>query len=131
MAQKLENMKCVACTGATSVLSRKSISSLLKRIPGWRFVKATKGIKGTKGKKGIKDMKITSDRIERIFRFKDFKHALDFVHKVGTIADSQGHHPNIFMHDWNKVTITLYTHAINGLSENDFIVAAKINALKV
>ncbi len=110
MKQNLETMKCVACTGATPVLSRKSISMLLKRVPGWRF---------TKGK------------IKREFILKNFKGALDVVNRIGAIAEHEGHHPDIFMHDWNKVTVTLYTHAINRLSENDFIVAAKINALKV
>ena len=68
--------------------------------------------------------------LQKEFLFKDFKAALAFVNHVGTIAEKEGHHPNLFLHGWNKVTITLFTHAIGGLSTNDFIVAAKIDALK-
>ena len=52
------------------------------------------------------------------------------MNAVGAIAEEEGHHPNLFLHSWNKVKITLYTHAISGLSENDFILAAKIDTIK-
>lgn len=67
--------------------------------------------------------------IERQFRFKNFKEALEFVNIVGELAESEGHHPDINLHNWNTVTLTLSTHAIGGLSENDFILAAKVNEI--
>ena len=62
----------------------------------------------------------------REFEFADFKEALAFVNAVGEIAEDEGHHPDIHVH-WNKVTLVLWTHAIGGLSDNDFIVAAKVD----
>lgn len=61
------------------------------------------------------------------YKFKNFKSALEFINKVGKLAESEGHHPDIYLHDWNKVKLTLTTHAIGGLSENDFILASKID----
>lgn len=66
--------------------------------------------------------------IEKEYKFKNFKEALAFVNRVGDLAESEGHHPDINLHDWNKVTLTLSTHMIGGLSENDFILASKIDA---
>ena len=68
------------------------------------------------------------DMIERKFKFKNFAQALAFVNDVGQIAEKEDHHPDIFIH-WNEVTFTLWTHAINGLFDNDFIMAAKIDKL--
>ncbi|HVS79824.1 MAG TPA: 4a-hydroxytetrahydrobiopterin dehydratase [Candidatus Paceibacterota bacterium] len=73
---------------------------------------------------------VDNKEIRKEFAFKDFPEALAFVNKVGAIAETEGHHPNIFLHDWNKVDLTLSTHAIGGLSENDFILAAKIDTLR-
>lgn len=67
-------------------------------------------------------------QINRTFRFKDFAEALAFTNKVGAVAEEEGHHPDIQL-GWGKVGITLSTHSIGGLSENDFIVAAKIDLL--
>jgi 4a-hydroxytetrahydrobiopterin dehydratase len=69
------------------------------------------------------------DKIEKQFKFKNFLQAMEFVNKVAEIAEEQDHHPDIFIH-WNEVTLTLYTHAINGLFSNDFILAAKIDEIK-
>jgi 4a-hydroxytetrahydrobiopterin dehydratase len=66
-------------------------------------------------------------KIEKEYKFKNFQEALDFIAKVGQIAEEEGHHPDIFLHNWNKVRLTLTTHAIHGLSENDFILASKID----
>ncbi|MBI4092046.1 MAG: 4a-hydroxytetrahydrobiopterin dehydratase [Candidatus Levybacteria bacterium] len=68
-------------------------------------------------------------KIERKFKFKDFKEAMKFVNKVAELAEQEGHHPNIF-NSYNRVTITLWTHAINGLSINDFIMASKTELLE-
>jgi 4a-hydroxytetrahydrobiopterin dehydratase len=65
--------------------------------------------------------------IERKFEFEDFREALDFVNKVGEIAEDQGHHPVINDFTWGRATIKLYTHKIDGLHDNDFIMAAKID----
>lgn len=81
----------------------------LKDVPGWSVLNGLK--------------------IQKEFTFKDFKEALTFVDKLGALAESEGHHPDIFLHGWNKVTVTLSTHAIKGLSLNDFIVAAKADNL--
>ena len=62
--------------------------------------------------------------LEKEFRFKDFREALDFVNRLGEIAESEGHHPDIFL-TWGRVKVTLWTHSVGGLSENDFILAAK------
>ena len=66
--------------------------------------------------------------IVRTFTFPDFKQALAFVNRVGALAEEQGHHPDILL-AWGKAEITLWTHAVNGLTESDFILAAKIDAL--
>lgn len=77
----------------------------------------------------LKDWILSDDakRISKKYAFKDFKEALAFVNAVGAIAEQEGHHPDIEL-GWGKVSITLTTHAIGGLSQNDFIVAAKIDA---
>jgi 4a-hydroxytetrahydrobiopterin dehydratase len=80
----------------------------------------------------VKDWVLSSDakNISKKFTFDNFKQALDFVNKVGDIAEKEGHHPDIHLIDYKYVSIVLSTHAIGGLSTNDFIVAAKINAIK-
>lgn len=67
--------------------------------------------------------------IERDFSFKDFKKAMAFVNSVADLAEKEGHHPDMCIHRWNHARITLTTHAIKGLSGNDFIVAAKVNEI--
>lgn len=107
--KKLNQLKCVPCEGGIPPLTTKEISPLLRELKNWNIVK--------------------NKYIEKEFKFKDFKEALNFVNNVGKIAESEGYHPDIFIHGWNKVKIILNTHAINGLSKNDFIVAAKIDKL--
>ena len=76
----------------------------------------------------IKDWNVRDDqKLEREFIFKNFKKALFFVNEVGALAEKEGHHPDINLHEWNKVHLSLSTHAIHGLSLNDFILAAKID----
>jgi 4a-hydroxytetrahydrobiopterin dehydratase len=80
----------------------------------------------------VPDWAIVEDKkIEKEFKFKDFKESLAFINKVGAIAEEENHHPDINLHNWNKVKISLSTHAIKGLSDNDFIMAAKIDLLTV
>lgn len=90
-------------------MERAKSEGLIKELPNWELFE--------------KDNIL---RIKKNYKFKDFKEALNFVNKVGSVAEAEGHHPNINLHDWNKVEIENYTHKINGLHENDFILAAKI-----
>lgn len=92
-------------------MSREAVKKFLSQVSGWN----------------LKDD--PSPQIERNFKFKNFKEAVAFVNKVSEVAESEGHHPNILLHNWNKVRLTFYTHAIGGLSENDFIMAAKVNEI--
>lgn len=79
--------------------------------------------------KSVPNWTVTDEHhIQREFKFPDFKQALDFVNRVGAVAEEQGHHPDILL-TWGKAAITLWTHSINGLSESDFIMAAKIDRL--
>lgn len=104
----LASKKCVPCEGGTPPMTRGDAQKLLGEVSGWELVD-----------EGVL-------KIRRKFKFKDFKSALLFVNKIGDIAEGEGHHPDIEL-GWGKADITLYTHAVSGLSENDFIVAAKIN----
>ena len=104
----LTQKKCVACEGGIPPLTHEEIAKFLPEVSGWI---------------------VASDElsISREYVFKNFKEALAFTNKVGELAESEGHHPDITIHDYKNVGIKLSTHAISGLSENDFILAAKIN----
>lgn len=105
----LSSKKCIPCEGEVPPLDVARIAEYLKKLSDWR---------------SIADKKITKK-----FIFKDFKEALAFVNRAGEIAEREGHHPDIHLVSYKKVIIELSTHAIGGLSENDFIVAAKIDDL--
>lgn len=105
----LANKKCVPCEGGVMPLFRPAAEELLKETPGW-------------------DLSSDSKKIRRTYACKNFKEALAFANKVGALAEEEGHHPDIAL-GWGRVAIELSTHAIGGLSENDFILAAKINQL--
>lgn len=109
MTDKLTARACVPCRGGIPPLTRAEFSPMLEQVPEWE----------------VKDDKL----LVRDFAFKDFKGAMAFVNRVADLAEAEGHHPNIFVHDWNKVRLELYTHKIGGLHENDFILAAKSDAL--
>jgi 4a-hydroxytetrahydrobiopterin dehydratase len=104
---ELAQKKCVACEGFETPLNEIEANALMGQVPGWEL-----------GQGAV--------CISRTFKFKDFAQALEFTNSVGAIAETEGHHPDIAL-SWGKVGIVLTTHAIHGLSENDFIVAAKIN----
>lgn len=106
----LSDKKCVPCEGGVEPLSRPDAETLLQEIPEWKLAEDTKSI-------------------SRGFTFKNFKQALVFVNKIGEIAETEGHHPDITL-AWGRVGVELSTHAIKGLSENDFILAAKINSIE-
>ena len=101
--------KCTPCKGGVEPLNEPEVSAFLKQLSvEWR---------GVEGK-----------RLEREFKFKNFADALEFTNKVGQLAETQGHHPDIHL-SWGKVTVQLWTHKIGGLHENDFILAAGIDRL--
>ena len=104
----LAQLTCVPCRGGVPPLTAEEIRPLQKQVPQWNVV--------------------NNHHIERQFSFPDFKTALDFVNRVGNLAEEQGHHPDILL-AWGKVGITIWTHKIDGLTESDFILAAKIDRL--
>ncbi|MEW6035815.1 MAG: 4a-hydroxytetrahydrobiopterin dehydratase [Candidatus Micrarchaeota archaeon] len=105
---ELARKKCVPCEGGIAPLGQAEAEAYLKQVDaGWS---------------------LAGGRIAREFRFRDFREAMSFVNKVAGIAEAEGHHPDIHIR-WNRVRLEIFTHAINGLHENDFIVAAKIDAL--
>lgn len=103
----LTEKKCVPCEGGTPPLSREEAEKLLQEVSGWQ---------------------LEDKMIRKHFRFKNFVEAMKFVNKVAAVAEQECHHPDIKI-SWNKVTLELWTHAIGRLSENDFIVAAKVDAI--
>jgi 4a-hydroxytetrahydrobiopterin dehydratase len=79
----------------------------------------------------LKDWKLLGfKKIRKEFVFKDFKEAMKFVEKIGFLAEKEGHHPDIFI-SYNRVILDLYTHSVSGLTENDFILASKINEINL
>ncbi len=105
----LSKKHCVPCEGGVPPLTAAQSKELLQTLVGWEW----------EGKQILKH-----------YKFKDFNENMGFVTRVGLVAEAEGHHPDLNIHGWNQLTITLWTHAIGGLSENDFIVAAKIDALE-
>jgi 4a-hydroxytetrahydrobiopterin dehydratase len=99
---------CVPCKGGVPPLAGRDLERLAKEVPEWRVV--------------------NGHHITRAFKFPDFKQALAFVNKVGNLAEEQGHHPDIML-TWGKAEVTTWTHKIDGLTESDFILAAKIDRL--
>ena len=98
--------KCIPCEVGGVSFTQDEAQTLMAQIPQWRLTADAK-------------------QISRSFSFKDFAEALAFTNKIGTIAELEGHHPDLHV-SWGKVVVDLSTHAIGGLSENDFILAAKI-----
>ena len=108
MDTNLEQKHCRACELGEGKLDEVATNALLTHTPNWKI--------------------INNHEIFRKFEFKNFALALAFVNEVGKIAESEGHHPDIKF-GWGYVEITLTTHAVDGLSENDFILAAKIDKI--
>src|SRR5262245_12784998 len=107
----LDEMKCVPCRGGMPTLTRDEIDQYYTQLQSWSVVE----------KDGIK-------RLEKSFEFKDFAGALAFTNMVGEIAEKEDHHPDILT-EWGKVTVSWWTHKIKGLHKNDFIMAAKTDAI--
>jgi len=104
---ELRQKRCVPCEGGTPPLAQVEVERLLAQVRGW----------SQRGKWITKELKL-----------KNFVTAMDFVNRVAELAEAEGHHPDIHIH-YNVVRFDIWTHAIDGLSENDFILAAKIDAL--
>ena len=107
----LASRQCVPCQGGMPPLKGELLTDLLAQLGhGWQV--------------------INEHHLEKRFKFKNFTEALAFTNKVGTIAENQGHHPEIAL-GWGKVILTVWTHKIEGLTESDFIFAAKVEQMGV
>jgi 4a-hydroxytetrahydrobiopterin dehydratase len=102
----LAQKKCVPCEGGVPKLPPERVAELLRSVDGWSVV---------------------GERLNRHFRLRDFAAAMRFVNAIADVAEAEGHHPDFTVRDWNCVDVAIWTHAIGGLSENDFILAAKID----
>jgi 4a-hydroxytetrahydrobiopterin dehydratase len=107
----IENARCEPCENGAPKLTSWEIESRLVMVPDWEIFELN-----------------NIHRLKRIFAFNNFKEALIFCNKAGTLAEEQGHHPAILT-EWGKVTITFWTHKIKGLHANDFLMAAKTDLL--
>jgi len=105
---ELTEKRCVPCEGGVPTLGKAEVEKLLAQVPGW---------------------KLDGKWITKEFRFKNFVEAMKLVNRAAELAEAEGHHPDIHIH-YNRVRFDIWTHAIDGLSENDFILAAKIDALQ-
>lgn len=103
----LKDRKCVPCEGGIPKLSPDKIAGFMRHLPGWR---------------------VEEEKLRKTFPFKNFVQAMGFLTQVALVAETEGHHPDFCVH-YNQVDFTIWTHAIGGLSENDFILAAKIDGL--
>ena len=106
----LYKKKCVPCEGGVVPFDISEIHKYQKKVDGWNIIKNSKNI----------------FFLEKIFNFKNFKDSQNFINKVGEISEQENHHPDINF-GWGYAKINITTHAIEGLSENDFILAAKID----
>lgn len=109
MSEQLADKRCVPCRGGVPPIKGRELQGLMKAVPQWKVV--------------------NEHHLTREFKFPDFAKALEFVNRVGALAEDQGHHPDILL-AWGKAEITLWTHKIDGLTESDFIMAAKIDRLQ-
>jgi 4a-hydroxytetrahydrobiopterin dehydratase len=109
MASDLASKTCVPCRGGVPPLSMDVASRLMEQLDGWTFEQG---------------------HLTKSYHFSDFKGALEFVNRIGAIAEEQAHHPDIYM-TWGKVSVEVWTHKIDGLTESDFILAAKFDEVPI
>jgi 4a-hydroxytetrahydrobiopterin dehydratase len=102
----LAQKHCVPCRGGVPPLRGEELRNLSRQLPGWTVV--------------------DEHHLFRTFEFPDFQKALDFVNRAGAVAEQEGHHPDLTL-SWGRVDAKIYTHKINGLTESDFILAAKLD----
>src|ERR687895_1963803 len=105
---ELASKTCVPCSGGVPPLKGEELDALRRQVSEWEVVE--------------------EHHLRRIFRFKNFREALDFVNRVGELAEEQAHHPDIEL-GWGRVGVTIFTHKIDGLTESDFILHAKVERL--
>ncbi|MFQ5805931.1 MAG: 4a-hydroxytetrahydrobiopterin dehydratase [Phycisphaerae bacterium] len=105
---ELSAKQCVPCTGGVPALKGNAVTPLLKQLGGWEVV--------------------NEHHLSKEYKFPNFVTALAFVNRVGEVAEAEGHHPDIHL-TWGKVGVQIWTHKIDGLTESDFILAAKIDKL--
>jgi len=108
----LTSKKCVPCEGGVPPLAQQEVSELLPRVPGWALSADRK-------------------RIRREWRARNFAAGLRFLDRVGELAEGEGHHPDLHLVGYRNVAIEITTHAVGGLTENDFILAAKIDEIPI
>jgi 4a-hydroxytetrahydrobiopterin dehydratase len=104
----LASKTCVPCRGGVPPLKGEELRGLERQVAGWEVIE--------------------EHHIRKTFKFPNFRQALEFVNRVGELAEEQGHHPDLYL-TWGRVDVTSWTHKINGLTESDFILAAKIDRL--
>ena len=109
MSEELAAKKCVPCRGGVPPLKGQKLAGIAQHLPAWEVVE--------------------EHHLKRRFEFPDFRSALDFTVRVGEVAEQEGHHPDIYL-AWGKVEVTIWTHKIDGLTESDFILAAKVERLR-
>lgn len=107
-ASDLASKTCVPCRGGVPPLGGPELRQYQSQVPGWEVR--------------------NEHHLHRVYSFPDFRTALAFVNRVGELAEQQGHHPDLLL-SWGKVEVTTWTHKIDGLTESDFILAAKIEQL--
>jgi len=105
---ELAEKECIPCKGGVPPLKGEELERLARQLPGWEVV--------------------DEHHLRRSFRFRNFREALDFVNRVGELAEEQNHHPDICF-GWGRAEITVFTHKIDGLTESDFVFAAKVDRL--
>ena len=108
---ELKNKHCAACEGGVPALPAERIAELVKQVPAWQVV--------------------DGKRIRRSWKVKDFLAGMEFFRRIAEVAEAEDHHPDLHLVGYRDVTVELWTHAVNGLTENDFILAAKIDGLPV
>jgi 4a-hydroxytetrahydrobiopterin dehydratase len=109
---ELASKRCVPCEGGTPALSAQEALALAQSVTGWTVDSAT-------------------HQISRSWTVKNFMAGIDFFKKVAALAEEEGHHPDLHLEGYRQVKIVLWTHAVGGLTENDFILAAKINEIPI
>ena len=104
----LASRQCVPCRGGVPPMEGQQIQQFVSQLDGWEVIE--------------------EHHLKKVYGFKNFRETLDFVVRLGELAEEQGHHPDICF-GWGKAEVTIWTHKINGLTESDFVLAAKIDRL--